>query len=450
MKDRYRKEKEPLSRDLTVGNEYKAILFFALPILIGNIFQQLYGVIDSVIVGRILGEEGLAAVGASFSISSIILAIAMGLTLGFGILISKYYGSKAYEKIQIVIDTGMIVTVAVAILIMFFSMVKCEELMNLFHVPDDIKKDAVLFLKILLIGTIPSFGYNSIANFLRGLGDSKTPLYFLIVSSIVNVVLDIIFVLTFSMGVAGAAFATVLAQYLCFILIIVYINKKHLQYRIQYKNLKFDLKALWEGLKIGLPAMLQQLFISFGNSVIQVLINSYGITVISAYTAASKIDGFATMPALNIGKAMSNYVAQNMGAGETKRARRGVKAGILMVAGITLLIAIPIFVFPQQLMSLFCDSNYVWEAGSLYLRIVSLFYIVFGAMQVLNGVLLGKGKAFISMIATIGSFCLLQVPAAILLSKWIGVIGIWIAAPIGWIGGFFIRYLYYRFAARDL
>lgn len=437
------KVKTTLEKDLTAGNEYGVILRFVLPILLGNIFQQLYNTVDSIVVGRILGRDALAAVGASYGISSIILAVAMGLTLGNSILISKSYGSRECDKIQDIIDTGVILTAVMASAIMLTGLVKAEALVGLFKVPEDIKKEVLLYFRIILLGTIPLFGYNAVTNFLRGLGDSRTPLYFLVISSVVNAGLDILFVKTFALGVAGAAIATVAAQSMAFIAIVIYINR-NLRYRIKLRNLKCDLRILRESLGIGIPAMLQQVFIGFGNSVLQILINGYGTTVISAYTAASKIDGFATLPAVNIGKAMSNYVAQNLGAGEIKRVRSSNRAGFILTASVSVVMSVLVFALPDSLMGLFGSSKEVCRTGAAYLRTVSLFYIIFGSMQLLNGILIGRGKSFVSMISTIGSFCLLQVPAAILLSGRIGVAGIWIAAPIGWLGGLIMRYCYYR------
>lgn len=254
-----------MRNDLTQGNIYKRMIAFTIPILLSNLLQQLYSIADHTIVGRLLGKEALAAVGASFQISNIILAVAMGLTLGMGILISNAYGAKKMYRIQKIVDTGMVMCMILSVLITILGVGCAGTILGCFQVPDAILQQATLYFAIICSGTIPSFGYNAIVNYLRGVGDSKTPLLFLIISSILNIVLDVLFISVVGAGVAGAAAATVISQ-------------------------------------------------------------------IAAYTAASKIDGLSTLPAVNIGKAMSNVIAQNRGANREDRVKEGAKAGIVMTA----------------------------------------------------------------------------------------------------------------------
>lgn len=434
--------KREFERDLTVGNEYKVLIMFTLPVLFSNLMQQLYGIADSVIVGRILGEEALAAVGASYNISNIILAVSMGITIGFSILISRMFGGKNYKNIQSVIDSGMFLMTFLAVFITVFGIIGSHQLMSIFHVPENIMQQAVTFLMISFIGTVPSFGFNAVSNFLRGVGDSKTSLIFVMISSILNILLDLFFVIYLRFGVSGAAIATTISQYISFIGIIVYVNCNDFPFKIRWKGWKLDFRLIKESLEIGIPAMLQQLFLGLGGSVIQYLINGYGSVIISAYTAASKIESFATLPAVNIGKSMSNYIAQNKGAGRDERVRRGIKAGITIIISFSVLLIIIILFGAKDMIRLFCEDSKVCKAGVTYLKIVCCFYCVFGAMQTLNGVLIGLGKANLSLWGSILSFCLLQVPVAVILSGLIGVNGIWIAAPIGWVGGLLLRIIF--------
>jgi putative MATE family efflux protein len=258
-----------------------------------------------------------------------------------------------------------------------------------------------------------------------------------------NVVLDILFVIIFQWGVEGAAIATVASQFFAFFSCLYYVNKYNSYFKIKIKNAYFNFDIFKTGMNIGIPATLQQLFISLGSSVLQILINGFGPIYISGYTAASKIDGFATIPAVNIGRAMSNYVAQNEGANKPDRVKKGIQAACILLAVVSIFISLCIYLFADKFILAFCDSVDVVKAGVEYLYIVNAFYIIFSFMHILNGILLGNGKSHISMISTIISFCLLQVPTAYFLSKSIGVIGIWIAAPVGWIGGFLIRFICY-------
>jgi putative MATE family efflux protein len=433
-----------IGTDLTEGGIFKTLIMFTLPILLSNVFQQLYGFVDSMVVGRILGENSLAAVGSSFGINNIILAIAMGITIGIGIIISKLYGEDNKEKIQNAVDTGLWIVVLLGVFITLFGIIKYDVLLKIFNIPVEIWDETGNYLKITFIGTLPIFIYNACTNFLRGIGDSKTPLLLLIIASLMNVVLDILFVVFFRWGVEGAAIATVASQFFALFACIYYVNKYNLYFKIKIKNAYFKFEIFKTGMKIGIPATLQQLFISLGSSILQILINGFGPVYISGYTAASKIDGFATMPAVNIGRAMSNYVAQNEGANKHDRVKKGIKAACVLIGVISIVISLIIYLFADKFLTAFCDNSNVIKVGIEYLYIVSAFYMIFSFMHILNGILLGNGKSIISMVATIISFCILQVPTAYFLSKTIGVIGIWIAAPVGWIGGFLIRLICYK------
>jgi putative MATE family efflux protein len=431
-----------MTNDMTKGNVYKTLFGFTIPILLSNLLQQLYGFADSVIVSWKLGDRALAAVGASFQISNIILAVSMGLTIGTSILISKMYGAKKIKSIQKAVDTGMFLCCLLGAVISITGILFSKEILTLFNVPKDILKQSAGYLSVIYIGTLPSFCYNAVTNYLRGVGDSKTALYFLLLSSVLNIILDFLLVWIIPMGVIGAAIATVISQFASFFGLLWYTNRSEVPFRIKLVHLKIDYSIMKEALRIGIPASLQQLMIGVGSSVIQYLINGYGSTVIAAYTAASKIEGFAVLPAVNIGKSISNYIAQNKGAGEEERVKKGIKAGVIMIIVISLLLTILILFYAGTFMKLFSSNDEVCSIGIKYLRMVGLFYIIFGIMQLLNGVLLGVGKANLSLIGSVVSFCAIQVPVAILLSYKTGVLGIWLAAPIGWIAGMLLRAIF--------
>lgn len=436
-------------KDLTQGSELKTILYFSLPILVGNLFQQLYNVADSVIVGNFLGKESLAAVGFSYQINFLLISLSSGISLGASVLISRYFGAKNMQQIKKVIDTGFLFSIVLSILIAVAGVCSSYQILVLFRVPENLLTIANSYLKIIFIGVIPTFAYNSLTNIFRGVGDSKTPTYILIAATLINIVLDIFFITTLKWGVAGAAIATVMAQTFSFLTCMFYMHWRYPELFIRFWNLQLDCHELKKSLIIGTPAMLQQVFVSVGFMSIQFLINGFGTDCMAAYTAASKVDSFAEMPALNLGHAMTNFTAQNYGAKKIDRVIKGGKSALVMGVGISVLISVVICLFPSVFISLFNRDPNVVQIGNGYLRTVSVFYLVFAAMQILNGLLLGYGKSFVPMIASVGSLCLLQVPTAIILSGTeLAYRGIWIAAPVGWLGGLLIRFLYFRHIAR--
>ena len=353
------------------------------------------------------------------------------------------------QQIKKVIDTGFLFSIVLSILIAVAGVCSSYQILVLFRLPENLLTIANSYLKIVFIGVIPTFAYNSLTNILRGVGDSKTPTYILIAATLINIVLDIFFITTLKWGVAGAAIATVIAQTFSFLTCMFYMQWRYPELFIRFWNLQLDCHELKKSLVIGTPAMLQQVFVSVGFMSIQFLINGFGTDCMAAYTAASKVDSFAEMPALNLGHAMTNFTAQNYGAKKFDRVIKGGKSALVMGVGISVLISIVICLFPSVFISLFNRDPNVVQIGNGYLRTVSVFYLVFAAMQILNGLLLGYGKSFVPMIASVGSLCLLQVPTAIILSGTeLAYRGIWIAAPVGWLGGLLIRFLYFKHIAR--
>ncbi len=421
-------------KDLTQGNELKTIFYFSLPILIGNLFQQLYNVVDSIIVGNYLGKESLAAVGFSYQINFLLVAFSTGISMGASVLISRYFGAKKMNYVKKVIDTGFVFSVVLSVLIAVLGIYFSYTILVSFRVPEELLFMANDYLKIIFIGVIPTFAYNALTNILRGVGDSKTPTYILIAATFLNIVLDITFIKIFQWGVSGAAIATVISQLFSFIVCMIYMYYHYAEFYIHVNSLQFDWQQLKQSLIIGLPATLQQVFIGVGFMSIQFLINGFGTDCMAAYTAASKVDSFAEMPALNLGRALTNFTAQNYGANQKDRIIKGGKYTLFMGVGISLLLSVIICLFPTMFLSMFNRDTNVLQIGSGYLRIVSAFYFIFAAMQILNGLLLGYGKPFVPMLGSILSLCLLQVPVAIFLSHTsLRYYGVWIAAPIGWV-----------------
>lgn len=432
-------------QDLTKGNEFKVLFFFSLPILIGNVFQQFYNLADSIIVGRVLGKENLAAVGFCFQINLILIALSMGLTMGVGILISRHFGAKDYTQIGVAIDTNFRFSLILSVIVCLCGLLLSPAILKLFQVPADTAGFALIYLRIIFLGAIPTFLYNTITNILRGLGDSKSPVYFLIGATLINISLDLLFVKQMNFGIAGAAVATVISQTFSFVGSLLWMHAKYKEYPIHVLHGTYESAVLKESLKIGIPSMMQQLFRSIGFMALQGMVNSFGSNCMAAYAATTKIDSFAQLPAMNLGQALSNFTAQNRGAHREDRARRGFRAALTL--GLAISITISCIVVPSApfLIRLFGDDLAVIEIGCTYLKIVGVSYGIEALMQILNGILLGYEKPFIPLISTIVSLCLMQVPAAFLLSQFtdFGSTGIWMATPFGWTGGVAIRIFYY-------
>ncbi|MDP4142899.1 MAG: MATE family efflux transporter [Bacillota bacterium] len=430
-------------KDLTTGNEFKVIFTFSVPILIGNVFQQLYNTIDSIIVGKFLGKEALAAVGSSFNIMLLLVALASGLTLGTNILVSRYFGAKDFASVKKAIDTSYVFTLILSILVTILGICISKSILLLFSVPNEILPLAQTFLNIILLGTISSFFYNTISGILRSLGNSKTPLYFLILSTLLNIVLDIIFILLLNLGIGGTAFATVLSQTFAFICSLIYLNKTYPQLKFDIRNINFDLAIFKQNLKIGLPSGVQQALVTCGFLILQFLVNRFGPDAMAAYAAAGKVDSFAEMPVLNLGIAISTFISQNMGANKYDRIKKGYISTLGIGFIISILASTIVISFPKQFMNLFTNDSSVTQIGISYLSTIGLFYILYSTMVITNGVIIGLGNSLIPMLATTTTLWGIQIPLSIFLSRKMGIDGIWLAVPFGWLAGVIFRVTYF-------
>ncbi|MBY1521260.1 MATE family efflux transporter, partial [Clostridioides difficile] len=305
-------------KDLTTGHEGKSIFFFAMPMLIGSLFQQLYNTADSIIVGRFIGKEAMAAVSGANPIMFLLVAALMGVSLGFSILVSQFYGSGDLKKVKATIDTTYILLFIGSILISILGIVFGGPMLKLMNTPESVFAQSKLYLTIIFSGILFSAGYNSVSAILRGLGDSVTPLYFLIIATILNIVLDLTFIVVLRMGVEGVALATIMAQAVSFIISIIYLNKRHEVLKFKIKGIVYDNKIFKDGLRLGLPSGVQQMLFSIGNMALQFLVNSYGTSAMAAFGAGLRIENFISLPIMNLGSAVSTFVAQNIGAGENE------------------------------------------------------------------------------------------------------------------------------------
>ena len=432
-------------KNLTEGKPLKLLFFFALPMVIGNFFQQLYNMVDSMVVGKFVGEDALAAVGSSFPVVFLAVAIAAGLSMGCTVVISQLFGAGQIREMKTTISTALIALGVIGLAIMAAGELAAEPLLKLLGTDADIMADSLTYLRIYFGGAVFLFLYNTLNGIYNALGDSNTPLKFLMVSALTNIGLDLLFVIRFHMGVAGVAWATLIAQGLCAVASFFVLIKrmKNMENEPAAANKKFSLfeaGAARRIARVGVPSMLQQSIVSLSMMFMQGLVNSYGKVFVAGYTAATKIDTLAMMPNMNFSNAMSSYTAQNIGAGKEKRVVQGYKACLLMVLIFSLIITGIIYLFGPQLLSLFLNSGSEGSAmgyGLKYMKTVSVFYVLMGLMFVGNGLLRGAGDMGAFMLSSMSNL-FSRVAIAYLLAHFIGASAIWWSIPIGWgIGAIF-------------
>jgi len=411
--------------------------------LLGNLFQQLYNIVDTIIVGNFLGKEALAAVGASFPIIFTLISLIIGVGSGGTIVIAQYFGAKEYANVKKAIDTLYIFLFYAAVILTVIGVYFAEDIFRMIQLPEEILPQAKTYLTIYLAGLIAFFGFNGTSAILRGLGDSKTPLYFLIISTFTNIGLDLLFILVFKWGIAGAAIATIISQGGAFLTAIIYLNKYHKIIQFNISEFQFDNRIFKQSLRIGLPTGIQHTFVSLGMLALMAIVNTFGTDVIAAYSVAGRIDNLAMLPAMNFSAALATFVGQNLGARKPERVKTGLKSTLFMSSGISVFVMFIVILFKKQLMGLFTDDHEVIRIGSEYLVIVSSFYLLFTAMFKVNGVLRGAGDTLIPMFITLISLWVIRIPFAWLFSSKIGESGIWWAIPAGWFVGLLLSYLYY-------
>jgi putative MATE family efflux protein len=363
--------------------------------------------------------------------------------MGSTIIISQYFGAKDFEKVRISIDTLNIMLFFASLLVTAVGLIFADDIFRLIKLPEEVLPDAVLYFDIFIAGSIFMFGFNGVSAILRGLGDSKTPLYFLIISTIINIILDLVFVLVFNWGIAGVAMATVIAQAGAFFTAVFYLNKTHKLIRISFKHLTFSREIFLKSVRIGIPSGLQQTFVALGMLALFRIVNDFGTPVVAAYSVAGRIDSFASMPAMNFAAALTAFVGQNIGAGKYERVRSGMLTTLWMTGFISVAITLLVMFFGRPLMAFFSNDPEVIETGRLYLLIVGGFYIIFSSMFVLNAVFRGAGDTLIPMFITLVALWVVRVPASWWLSRIYGVEGIWYGVPAGWLFGVFFSVFYY-------
>ncbi len=438
-----------MTKDLTVGAPDKVLWKFCLPLFASVLFQQLYNIADSFVAGKFVGEQALAAVGNSYEITLIYIAFAFGCNIGCSVVVSQLFGAKRINSMKTAVYTTLIACSVLCVILMLTGLIFGGSLLQMIKTPDDIMSDSKKYLYIYVLGLPFVFFYNVSTGIFSALGDSKTPFLFLAASSISNIGVDILFVTAFKMGVAGVAWATFICQGISCVLAVTVVFKRLKAIRpdkdSEEKPKLFSKRLLAKIARVAVPSILQQSFISVGNIIIQGVINSFGSGVIAGYSASVKLNNMVITSLTTLGNGVSNFTAQNLGAGKNERIRPGFRAGIKLVWGICVPIMLLYFFGGRLLVRIFLDepTQTALDVGVEFLRILSPFYLIVAAKLVSDGVLRGAEMMNSFMAATFTDL-ILRVVLAKVLSAHLGTTGIWIAWPIGWCTAAAMSLLFYR------
>ena len=423
-----------MTNDMTKGNPLKIFIFFSIPLLIGNIFQQLYSMVDTIIVGRFVGVNALAAVGSTGSLFFLVNGMVLGLTSGFAVLVAQKFGAKDEDGLKKAVASNILLTLISTVIITVIALIVKTPLLKMMNTPDNIFGDANTYITIIFAGIITQALYNMAAGILRSLGDSKTPLYFLIVSSVINIILDLVFIINFKMGVAGAAYATNIAQGISAILCLIYSYKKFPVLRIKKEDFKFGTAYISKHLKIGIPMGLQFSVTAIGIVIVQSAINVFGSTVIAAYTASSKVLQLVMQPSTSFGVTIATYAGQNLGAKRFDRIKNGMKI-MNKISVVTSLLAGAVLVFlGKYFVMLFIDNPTpeIFKYAQEVFNYSAIFFIPLGFIFVYRNVLQGMGESFVPMMAGVYELAARSV-VAFTLPKFIGFTGICLSDPVAWL-----------------
>lgn len=437
-------DKRKGNTDLTEGKVWKVIVRFAVPLLVGNLLQQFYNITDSIIVGQFLGKEALAAVSASFFIYYFIISLVIGVGSGTTVVISQLFGAKQYQKVQLAFSSFFIFMLVGGIILSIAGIIFAEPVFRLTNTPEEVIPQAVVYFRIYIGGTFLFVTFNSIISILRGVGESVRPMLFILITTVLNIAFDLLFILVFKWGIEGAARATVVSQGIGMCIALAYVNNTHPLLSIKKQDMLFDWKLFKESLKIGLPTSVQQCAIALGLIALLGIVNSFGTNTLTAYGAAGKIDTIITQAILTLSGALAAFCGQNIGAGRLDRVKKGVQFTMYTNIALGLLTFAAVYLFGNEMMRIFTKDIDVVAIGKEYLLIIGGFFIVHGALNVYNGALRGAGDTLFPMITSLVCLWLIRIPLAYYLSSWLGRNGIWWAIGISITIGLIVTFVYYK------
>lgn len=424
---------------------WKALLIFSIPMMLGNLFQQLYTMTDSVIVGRFVGENALAAVGASYSLTSVFISVAIGGGVGSSVLVSRAFGARRYDELKTTVNTSLVSFLVLSLLLSFFGYIFSTPIMNALNTPDNIHEEAVMYLRIYFLGLPFLFMYNILSSVFNALGRSKIPLYFLIFSSLLNVALDLFMVAVLKMGIAGAAWATLIAQGVsaCLSFAVLILNLAEFEGRARTV---FDKRIFKNMTGLAIPSILQQSTVSIGMMLVQSVVNSFGSQVLAGYSAGMRIENIATVPMVSIGNTMSSYTAQNLGAQKSGRVKEGYHVSYIMVIFFAIVTCLILELFPVPLINMFIGAEgtaKAYQTGVDYLRFMGWFFAIIGFKMATDGVLRGGGDVKVFTSANLVNLST-RVIFSFALAPVVGVAAVWYIVPVGWFLNWMISLIGYE------
>lgn len=424
----------------------KALLIFAFPMIIGNLFQQFYTMVDSVVVGRFVSEHALAAVGASYSLTNVFISIAIGGGVGASVLTSRYFGSREYRKMKTSVTTAMLSFLMVSLILGGIGLFFGQEIMKLLNTPENILEQATEYLNIYFLGLPFLFMYNILSAMFNALGRSKIPLYLLIFSSVFNIVLDVVFVREFHMGVAGVAWATLIAQGISAVVAFLLFVREMKQYQGEKGDTRFDKEEFSRMSRIALPSILQQSTVSIGMMLVQSVVNSFGAEMLAGFSAAMRIESICIVPMAAMGNVMSSFTAQNLGAGKQERVVKGYHTGYGIVFGFGIILCVILEFFYQPLIGMFLGEEgtaLAMSTGTDYLRFIGWFFTFIGLKMITDGLLRGAGDMKMFTVANLVNLSI-RVIMAVTLAPVFGIAMVWYAVPVGWAANYVLSFLEYR------
>ena len=451
----------------------RSLFFFALPMILGNLFQQFYTTVDSIIVGQFVGEDALAAVGASYSLTTVFIMIAIGGGIGASVITSQYLGAGIYRKMKTSVSTALISFLILSLVLSVIGLLGNKAILSGLNTPENILSDAVLYLEIYFLGLPFLFMYNILSSIFNALGNSRTPLYLLIFSSLLNIGMDLVMVRVFLLGVAGVAIATVIAQGLSAVISFCLLLRLLGTYREETGMMEtdaderraedadtaqrklYDFSMLGNMIKVAIPSMVQQSIVSIGMLLVQSVVNGFGSSVLAGYTAGMRIESICIVPMIATGNAVSTFTAQNLGAGQSERVRRGYLAGVRMVAAFAVLTCLILTIFHEPIINAFLEEGSdaaAFATGNAYLTFIAFFFVCIGMKAITDGVLRGAGDVVVFTLANLINLGI-RVSFAFGFAGVIGVEAVWFAVPMGWTTNFvisFIRYLSGKWSRKKL
>lgn len=430
--------------DMTAGSIPRLLISFAIPLLIGNLFQQLYNTVDSIVVGNYVGKEALAAVGCTGPVINALVSVFIGLSTGSTVVIAQYFGAKDFEKLSQAVHTTILLTLATCVLLTVVGVLATPAMLRMMQTPEDVFDQAAEYLRIFFCGITGVHLYNSCAAILRAVGDSTRPLYLLIFCTLTNTVLDVLFTGFLGMGIAGAAWATVISQFLSAILVMRLLLRTDADYKVELSKLRIDLPILRKICLIGIPSAVQMGITSLSNVFVQSYVNRFESTILAGWTAYNRVDSFAMLPMMSLSTSITTFIGQNLGAGNLDRAKKAVRIGVVMgLVSMTILLT-PLMLFAPQLTRLFNSDSEVVRYGSWFIRVISPFYLAFAINQVYLGALRGAGNTRSSMFICLSSFVVFrQIYLFVSYRLGGGLTAVALGYPAGWVLCTILLLLYY-------